>query len=58
MERLGTTVRHLEALHTEKEQQLANSLATLSEAQGPAPPNHVSLAAHQQETGTLNDKVM
>ncbi|XP_068241894.1 uncharacterized protein [Palaemon carinicauda] len=57
VERLGTTVRHLEALHTEKEQQLATSLASLSAAQGPVPPNHVPLAIHQQETGTLNDKV-
>ncbi|XP_064122342.1 rootletin-like isoform X2 [Macrobrachium nipponense] len=57
VERLGTTVRHLEALNTEKEQQLATSLASLSAAQGPVPPNHVSLAVHQQEIGTLNDKV-
>lgn len=57
VERLGTTVRHLEALHTEKEQQLANSLASLSAAQGPAPPSYVSQAIHQQETATLNDKV-
>nr|XP_027227754.1 rootletin-like isoform X1 [Penaeus vannamei]XP_027227755.1 rootletin-like isoform X1 [Penaeus vannamei] len=57
VERLGTTVRHLEALHNEKEKQLAESLASLSSAQGPAPPNHVSEATHFQEVATLNDKV-
>ncbi|KAK7067528.1 hypothetical protein SK128_017552, partial [Halocaridina rubra] len=58
VERLGTTIRHLEALHAEKEQQLANSLATLSATQGSAPPNHVSQAVYQQEMATLNDKVV
>lgn len=58
VERLGTTVRHLEALHNEKEKQLAESLASLSSAQGPAPPNHVSEATHFQEVATLNDKVI
>lgn len=55
---MGTTVRHLEALHNEKEKQLAESLASLSSAQGPAPPNHVSEATHFQEVATLNDKVL
>ncbi|XP_071520657.1 uncharacterized protein corn isoform X2 [Panulirus ornatus] len=57
VERLGTTIRHLEALNGEKENQLAESLASLSAAQGSAPPNHVSEASHRQEIATLNDKV-
>ncbi|XP_042228962.1 rootletin-like isoform X2 [Homarus americanus] len=57
VERLGATIRHLEVLHTEKEKQLEESLSSLSAAQGPAPPNHVSEATHQQEIATLNDKV-
>lgn len=57
VERLGTTVRHLEALHTEKEKQLQESLTALSAAQGSAPPSHVSEATHRQEVSTLNDKV-
>lgn len=56
-ERLGATIRHLEVLHTEKEKQLEDCLASLSAAHGPAPPNHVSEAAHQLQITSLNDKV-
>lgn len=57
VERLGAAIRHLEVLHTEKEKQLEECLASLSAAQGPAPPNHVSEAAHQHQITSLNDKV-
>lgn len=55
---MGASSRHLEALHAEKEKQLAEALASLASAQTPSPPEHVPEAVHFKEVCTLNDKVI
>lgn len=57
VEKLGGTVRHLEALNEEKERQLEEALSRLSAAQESAPANHVSEASHYREVSCLSDKV-
>lgn len=57
VEKLGGTVRHLEALNEEKERQLEEALSRLSAAQESAPANHVSESSHYREVSSLSDKV-
>ncbi|KAG0720873.1 hypothetical protein GWK47_047600 [Chionoecetes opilio] len=57
VEKLGGTVRHLEALNEEKERQLEEALSRLSAVQESAPANHVPEASHYREVSSLSDKV-